>query len=233
MAQEPAPAFLFYVRDWLGDAKVRAMSPEARGVYIDLLAYCWQEGSLPADAAQLARLVGLPAPAFRRIWPQLEPCFVLVDGDRWRQKRLDQERDRQRLRRTLAAHKGAKGAAARWRTAAPAAMPGPCPGHSPGTAQAVPGDRIAFAMAKEELREGQRADAPAPDPVNPRVLQRLTYELPAGLVDEADARDELKTLAARYRLPYDGASISQALDRRDHARAAAAAAADGDDRLRS
>ena len=53
MAAEPSPAFLFYVKDWLGDAKVRAMSNEARGVYIDLLCYCWQDGALPADPVQI------------------------------------------------------------------------------------------------------------------------------------------------------------------------------------
>jgi hypothetical protein len=60
--------------------------------------------------------------------------------------------------------------------------------------------------------ERQRAGARDPDPVNPRVLTRLAYDLPDDLDDEADKKDELKTLATRYRLEYDATAIATALD---------------------
>jgi hypothetical protein len=69
----------------------------------------------------------------------------------------------------------------------------------------------------EQEREHAAAPPPPPvgpveNPINPKVLHRLTYELPAGLEGEADKKDELKQLCVQYGLAYDGASISQALD---------------------
>lgn len=69
-----------------------------------------------------------------------------------------------------------------------------------------------------EKDKEQRASARDLDPVNPRVLSRLAFELPDALEDEADKKDELKTLAARYRLRYDAGSITQALDVVAHAK---------------
>ena len=40
--QDRAPAFLFYAKDWLADPKVRALSWDQRGRYIDLLASMWE-----------------------------------------------------------------------------------------------------------------------------------------------------------------------------------------------
>jgi uncharacterized protein YdaU (DUF1376 family) len=53
-----APAFQFYVKDWLSSADVQVMTPAQEGAYIRLLAYCWDSGdcSLPDDDAQLAVL---------------------------------------------------------------------------------------------------------------------------------------------------------------------------------
>jgi len=203
MASETSPAFSFYVRDWLADAKVRAMTNDARGVYIDLLAYCWVEGALPVDAAQLARIARLTPSEFRRIWPQLVPCFVKSDRG-WIQKRLERERSKQREHRAKQSENGAKGAEARWRR------------HDSAN-----GEPMADGMAKNGFSSSsssslkdleQRADARDPDPPNQAVLNRLAYEVPSDLVDEADRADELKNLSVRYGLAYDGASCGAALD---------------------
>jgi uncharacterized protein YdaU (DUF1376 family) len=201
MASEQSPAFSFYVRDWLADAKVRAMTNDARGVYIDLLAYCWQEGALPTDLAAIARIARLTPGAFRRIWSQLEPCFRKTP-DGFRQKRLDRERTIQQRRRDAAAENGRKGAEARWQ------------GHTSANDEATADHGVASASASASAIEDQeqRADARDPDPPNPRVLARLAYDLPDSLADEADKADELKRLAVRYRLTFDGASIGAALD---------------------
>jgi len=42
--QDRAPAFPFYAKDWLSDAKVRSLSNAERGKYIDLLASMWEYG---------------------------------------------------------------------------------------------------------------------------------------------------------------------------------------------
>jgi uncharacterized protein YdaU (DUF1376 family) len=54
--QRKAPAFQFYAADYLADESVQVMSVEEEGCFIRLLAYCWREGSIPADEDQLSRL---------------------------------------------------------------------------------------------------------------------------------------------------------------------------------
>lgn len=54
---------------------------------------------------------------------------------------------------------------------------------------------------------------------NVRVLVRLGYELRERFPSEADLADALKTIAAQYRVPYDGASIGRAIELLAHARA--------------
>src|SRR5687768_14115762 len=70
-----SPAFQFYPKDFLSDENVRVMSMQERGVYITLLSICWIHGTLPASVERLAKLCGVPHPAFRKLWPALEPCF--------------------------------------------------------------------------------------------------------------------------------------------------------------
>lgn len=56
MAGTKSPAFQFYAADYLADEHVTLMTLEEEGVYIRLLAYCWREGSIPADTRALSRL---------------------------------------------------------------------------------------------------------------------------------------------------------------------------------
>lgn len=74
------PYLKFYPGDWLSSATVRRMSPEARGLYWDLLAVAWQEGGLPADPSTLAGWLGLTPRRFKRIWSEIESCWV-SDGN--------------------------------------------------------------------------------------------------------------------------------------------------------
>lgn len=56
------PAFQFYVKEWLSDAKVMAMTPKQRGGYIQLMAICWNERCvLPDNDQQLMAMSGLNA----------------------------------------------------------------------------------------------------------------------------------------------------------------------------
>lgn len=68
--------------------------------------------------------------------------------------------------------------------------------------------------ASRSLRSNEKENAP-----NVRVLVRLAYELGERFETEADLADALKTIAAQYRVPYDGASIGRALELLAHARA--------------
>ena len=72
------PAFLFYSKDWLtGTAEYL---PEEKGVYIDLLCYQHQKGSLPSDTERLAKMVGLSHEAFMKIWSIIQIHFEPTDN---------------------------------------------------------------------------------------------------------------------------------------------------------
>lgn len=85
------PAFLFYSKDWLeGTAE---LSPEAKGVYIDLLCYQHQRGDIPSDPIKLSRLTRLNVDEFNKIWPEIENKFNQMDNrsvDRLVNRRLHQ-----------------------------------------------------------------------------------------------------------------------------------------------
>lgn len=55
------PWFKFFASDWLTDPFVRCLTAAQRGVYIDLLAYAWNEGGISRDPVLARRLLGLPA----------------------------------------------------------------------------------------------------------------------------------------------------------------------------
>lgn len=79
------PAFLFYPKDWLeGTADISA---QAKGVYIDLLAYQHQRGDLPTDPIKLSRLTRLNVDEFNEIWPEIS-CKFEANGDRMVNRKL-------------------------------------------------------------------------------------------------------------------------------------------------
>lgn len=56
-----APAFQFYVRDWLADPELRMASHSTKGVWIDILCFMWEastRGELTGTRDQLRKLVG-------------------------------------------------------------------------------------------------------------------------------------------------------------------------------
>lgn len=69
------PAFQFYASDYLSSSKVQKMSLEEEGAYIRLLAYSWQDGSIPDDEISLARLCKTNRRKMRLIWENLQDCF--------------------------------------------------------------------------------------------------------------------------------------------------------------
>jgi uncharacterized protein YdaU (DUF1376 family) len=105
-----APAFQFYPNDFIADANVVVMSMQERGVYITLLCYCWQQGSLPSAPERLAPLCGLPLATFRKLWPAVSVCFrAQSNTDRLTHPRLERERKKHRAFRKLQSDKGKLG----------------------------------------------------------------------------------------------------------------------------
>lgn len=96
------PAFLFYPQRWLeGTAE---MSPAERGVYIDLLAYQHQKGSIPDEPAKLCRLVRLSESEFIPIWDGVKNKFHKGTDNRLVNRTLDEiktERSTKSLKNTI------------------------------------------------------------------------------------------------------------------------------------
>lgn len=132
MAQEKAPAFQFYPKEFLTDGNVAGMSLQERGAYITLICLCWQEGTLPVERSRLANMVGLEPRFFTKLWVHIKPCFREIAGGRLVHPRLEKEREKQAEYRRRQSDKGKLGAASRW--------PGDGTGIAAAMAQAIPDD---------------------------------------------------------------------------------------------
>lgn len=110
-----SPAFQFYPKDYLSDAKTRAMTFKQRGMYWDLVSHCWLEGHLPANPNEIARILGITTVArfSAHDWPVIGKCFRLV-GDEHQHPRLDLERRKQAENREERSDSGKRGADKRW-----------------------------------------------------------------------------------------------------------------------
>ena len=95
------PAFQFYPADFLADINVQAMSMEERGVYITALSHCWIEDGLPVGS----RVVE----GWFKQYPTIANCFIEKDG-KYRNRRLDKERNKQLEWRKKSAYGGKKSA---------------------------------------------------------------------------------------------------------------------------
>jgi len=107
-----SPAFQWYPADWLSDMRVRLLPWAAKGLYVDLLCYCWREGYIPADISAIAQLCGCHDLAM------IEQCLELFcatdDPTKLTHKRLEKERVKQNDHRNERSESGKKGAKARW-----------------------------------------------------------------------------------------------------------------------
>jgi uncharacterized protein YdaU (DUF1376 family) len=106
------PAFQFYAADYLADEHVQLMSLEEEGAYIRALAYCWREGSIPADPEALSRLLKGGSTTLVRVVQarfKQHPEFP----DRMVHPRLEEERQKQKNWRVKSAEGGKQSAAKR------------------------------------------------------------------------------------------------------------------------
>lgn len=71
------PYFKFFVDAWL--VSTRGMEPEVKGVYIDLLALCWNNQvvcGIPANHTKIAALIGVTTRTFEKIFAEISDKFV-------------------------------------------------------------------------------------------------------------------------------------------------------------
>lgn len=90
-----SPAFQFYAKDWLVDT--RELGAYGRGVLIDMIALCWENGSIADDAATVAAAVGADDKQVLKLWPKLRAKFGTDANhpDRLFNMRLEVEREKQ------------------------------------------------------------------------------------------------------------------------------------------
>jgi uncharacterized protein YdaU (DUF1376 family) len=102
-----SPAFQFYAADYLADENVSVMTLEEEGAYWRAIAYCWREGSIPADDARLSRLL---KGASNQTLTVVRLCFnqMPTDPTRLIHPRLEIEREKQRLWREKSSDAGKK-----------------------------------------------------------------------------------------------------------------------------
>lgn len=110
------PWFPFYAGDWRTSETVRAMTYEQRGVYLELLAIAWADGtktpSLPSDVKQLAQLTSLGKRWAKVGAPIIAQCFTLEEGRHYN-TRLTAVWEVQRAKYDLRAMAGREGGKAK------------------------------------------------------------------------------------------------------------------------
>lgn len=111
-----SPAFQFYAAEFLADENVVLMTNQEVGCYIKLMAYCWREGSIPADVSKIAKLCGEDSSAMAQLWLAISSCFTesIADENRLVHPRLEKEREKQEEHRKERAESGKRGAEKRW-----------------------------------------------------------------------------------------------------------------------
>lgn len=83
-----APAFQFYVRDWLSDPQLRMASLTTRGIWIDLLCFMWDapdRGEIKSTLDKIARMVGASngdLTLFLEEAQALRFCYAVTDDNK-------------------------------------------------------------------------------------------------------------------------------------------------------
>ena len=121
------PWFPLYAADWRLSRAVRAMTPEQRGGYIELLTVAWDDGieepSLPEDDATLAKMSDLGA-RWAKVGAPIRACFVARDGRLYNEK-LSHIWEVQRARYAIKSEAGRLGGIAKAKAKASIATPVP------------------------------------------------------------------------------------------------------------
>lgn len=105
-----SPAFQFYPAEYLADENVQVMTLEEEGAYTRAMAYCWREGSIPADPEILARLIGKGCSTTVARVVQLLFKGYSSDKSRLLHLRLEEEREKQASWREKCSFGGKQGA---------------------------------------------------------------------------------------------------------------------------
>ena len=91
MARTTPPSFDFFPDDFI--AGTYHLPAEAVGIYVRLLCYQWNNGSIPSDQNELARIAGVDADAMRTHMRTVMLKFVQAECGGLQNERLERERE--------------------------------------------------------------------------------------------------------------------------------------------
>lgn len=101
------PAFQFYANDFI--TGTQDLEIEEVGIYIRLLCYQWDKGSLPIEEKRLCRIAGCDFETFKKAWVILGLKFSSPDGTSLKNSRLERTREEQVAYREKQRLNGIKG----------------------------------------------------------------------------------------------------------------------------
>jgi uncharacterized protein YdaU (DUF1376 family) len=104
-----SPAFQYYPKDFLSDARVMAMSLEERGAYWTLVSVLWLEKNLKNDPRVLSKILGVTPKTMAKLWVAIGPCFIVRDDGTLSHNRLEHERLQQSTYSASMSDNGRKG----------------------------------------------------------------------------------------------------------------------------
>ncbi len=104
-------SYPWYIADWRNSETRLGLSLAARGLYRELLDYCYMEGSLPANREQLVSIAGADGKQTRYCLDAVLKLFVLkegTNGPRYHHIKVDEVRSKLLLYHEQKAHAGVK-----------------------------------------------------------------------------------------------------------------------------
>lgn len=124
-----SPAFQFYFSDF--HASTSTWPPEYVGAYVRLLGYQWCNGSIPKDEKELSLLIGMPVgykqAAYKVLISTVLKKFKLGRDGLCKNRRLEEERRKQKRAKHLQSLGGKRGMAIRYGSQVPYNSPTPTP----------------------------------------------------------------------------------------------------------
>lgn len=206
---EALPYYRWMWRDWRANRKVQHMSWQARGLYRELLDEFWSEGCIPIDFSELADICGCSREEMERLWPEIEPSWVRVDGVLENPKMEAQRtaKDRERVLKANAGRRG--GLACNSRTREKDAQASAKQLHASAKDAQAPPDialAVAGAVAKQEpiAQSAKKPALQAPELLPDQVAGTLP------LVDGTEYQVS-KTQLADWKAAYPAVDVSQQL----------------------
>lgn len=85
-------SYPWYISDWRSSETRMRMTLAQRGLYRELLDYCWLEGSIPSDLKTLLLIAGTSSRDFTSSWVAVKDCFYLHEDGRYHNIRVDEGR---------------------------------------------------------------------------------------------------------------------------------------------